>query len=136
MFSVRRRRDHLGSGGWYYQVILTIHGEIFVVENHYQSSDGARRCAEMMNAGHQAYVRQTATGTIHTGVHIMYPTPCKHGDGKSLCDSCQDEYDTDPDAWEEFGYHAAGEKRWLELQAEIANSVPSRVTKSDPSLPF
>lgn len=55
----------------------------------------------------------------------MNPTPCIHGDGKTLCPDCQEEYDTDPTAWEEYGHHAEGERRWAELQAEMNAREPA-----------
>ena len=55
----------------------------------------------------------------------MHPTPCIHGDGRNLCPSCQAEYDTDPTAWEEYGHHAEGLRRWAELQAEMSTREPT-----------
>ena len=37
-----------------------------------------------------------------------------------LCRACQDEYDTDPAAFIEFGNHPEGIARWQGLLAEIA----------------
>ena len=49
-----------------------------------------------------------------------YPTPCDHTGGNGLCPECQEEFDADPDAWEEFGAHPVGRENWRRLQEEIA----------------
>lgn len=59
-------------------------------------------------------------------------TPCIHRDGCTLCPDCQEQYDTDPTAWEEYGHHPDGERRWAELQAEMsARETVSSVNDSD-----
>lgn len=55
----------------------------------------------------------------------MHPTPCIHTNGSGLCPDCQAEYDTDPTAWEEYGHHAEGERRWAELRAEMNAREPA-----------
>lgn len=47
----------------------------------------------------------------------VYPPACIHGDGLSLCQACQAEYETDPTAYLEFGEHPAGQAAWA---AEVA----------------
>lgn len=45
-------------------------------------------------------------------------TPCIHTTA-GLCPVCQADYDTDPQAWAEFGQHPAGIARWEALEREI-----------------
>ena len=68
----------------------------------------------------------------------IYPPPCIHGDGKSLCESCQEGYDIDPSAYWEYGDHPAGLERWKALQEEIAASAAESLRKGqpDPNIPF
>lgn len=45
---------------------------------------------------------------------------CIHAPHGGLCPDCQGEYDTDPEAWYEFGDHPEGIERTRELEAEMA----------------
>jgi len=68
----------------------------------------------------------------------IYPEPCIHGDGKTLCPDCQAGYDVDPEAYDEYGDHPAGLERWRALQEEIARdaaTTPSQAVQDD-SIPF
>ena len=42
----------------------------------------------------------------------MYPTPCDHTSGHSLCEACQAEFEADEGAWEEYGHHPRGRANW------------------------
>lgn len=53
-----------------------------------------------------------------------------------LCDLCQFEYDEDPDAWVEYGFHKAGIERWVTLQEEMNQASREAVGAADPDLPF
>jgi ferredoxin len=71
----------------------------------------------------------------------IYPPPCIHADGKSLCAGCQECYDVDPDAYWEFGDHPAGLERWKREQELIAASAAESAVGSagmhdDPNIPF
>jgi hypothetical protein len=37
-----------------------------------------------------------------------------------LCPACRADYEEDPQAFEQFGCHPEGRRRWAELQAEFA----------------
>lgn len=55
----------------------------------------------------------------------IYPTPCEHSpDGVSLCRGCQVERDTDPTAWEEYGYHPRGLANYANLLEETRGPEP------------
>lgn len=56
-------------------------------------------------------------------------TPCIHGDGHTLCPACQEQYDADPTAWEEYGHHPEGERRWAEALAEINTAMLARASR-------
>lgn len=64
----------------------------------------------------------------------IYPTPCIHGDGTNLCSDCQEEFDTDPGAWEEFGEHPQGAANWKAMQEEMAAEA-ERVARLPPAVP-
>lgn len=67
----------------------------------------------------------------------IYPRPCIHGDGTNLCPACQEDYDGDPDAWEEFGQHPQGIANYQALLEEIAADA-ERIApvEPDPNIPF
>jgi hypothetical protein len=46
-------------------------------------------------------------------------TGCIHRTDGGLCADCWAEAQEDPEAWEEYGHHPAGEANWKQLQAEI-----------------
>jgi hypothetical protein len=49
------------------------------------------------------------------------PARCVHATGHArLCESCTDDWLTDPTAYEELGEHPEGQRRWRELQARLA----------------
>lgn len=66
-------------------------------------------------------------------------TPCIHP-GKApdmpLCETCKEEYLTDPDAWEEFGFHEAGIKRWNDLQEWLRNRPQELDSADQDDVPF
>lgn len=69
----------------------------------------------------------------------VYPTPCVHSpDGRTLCPACQEEYDADPTAWEEWGNHPQGLKNWEALQAELADHFAANPPKTadDQDIPY
>lgn len=58
-----------------------------------------------------------------------------------LCPDCLEEYEADPSSWIEFGPHPEGNRRWEELQAEMAAFYKAHPQSSNPgvtddSLPF
>ena len=67
------------------------------------------------------------------------PYTCIHADS-GLCDTCQADWDYDPDSYAEFGDHPEGLARWRALQEEMTAeaariaALPSEV--DDPSIPF
>jgi hypothetical protein len=56
-----------------------------------------------------------------------------------LCPGCQEEYETDPSAWYEYGHHPRGEENWRKTQEEIAEfaaMMPTTPIEPDPEMPF
>jgi hypothetical protein len=49
---------------------------------------------------------------------------CKHRT-RGLCLDCWDDYQEDPTAWAEYGYHAQGEANTKKLFAELAEMPPA-----------
>ena len=67
----------------------------------------------------------------------MHPPACIHGDGQSLCPSCQADYDYDPSAYVEFGEHPQGIANWRDLQEQIAaDAAKHPYVAPDPNLPY
>ena len=67
----------------------------------------------------------------------MYPPACIHGDGKSLCPSCQACYDYDPSAYIEYGDHPQGIANTKALDEQIAaDAVSQPYVAPDPNIPF
>jgi len=70
----------------------------------------------------------------------MHPPACIHGDGKSLCASCQAGYDYDPSAYLEFGDHPEGLANWRrEQELMLADIEAARFRGpaiADPDIPF
>ena len=63
--------------------------------------------------------------------------PCIHGDGTSLCGNCREAYETDPDAYIEFGDHPEGMKRWAaELRLREVDLAGPPTLPPDPNLPL
>ncbi len=64
---------------------------------------------------------------------------CIHRE-QGLCESCQAEYDEDPEAFEEFGRHPEGMRRWAELEAEMEASRLAHADREpiaiDPDMPW
>ncbi len=69
---------------------------------------------------------------IHQGVVLT----CTHmpADVTGFCPACQADFDAEPLEYLEFGYHAAGEQRFAELQAELAAMPPGEV--ADEEIPY
>ncbi len=63
---------------------------------------------------------------------------CIHTEtGVGLCEQCQADYDEDPMAYVEFGYHPEGIRRWREEEASIlADRVVPFTTPVDQDIPF
>ncbi len=71
----------------------------------------------------------------------IYPVPCIHShDGRSLCAACQEEYDIDPSAYDEFGQHPAGIENFRHLEEEIAADAAREAAlppgEPDSNIPF
>lgn len=62
---------------------------------------------------------------------------CIHRES-GLCADCQAEYDTDPEAWIEFGYHTQGQLNWEAEKKLIEQSARESTERQlpDPDLPF
>lgn len=62
---------------------------------------------------------------------------CSH-QSAGLCPACRADFDTDPDAWLEFGEYPQGRANWAALQAEMAAEPPSELPMppDDDGIPF
>jgi hypothetical protein len=60
---------------------------------------------------------------------------CKHRT-RGLCLDCWDDYQEDPTAWAEYGYHAQGEANTKKLFAELAEMPPETEEPIGPHIPF
>lgn len=67
----------------------------------------------------------------------IYPPPCIHGDGRTLCADCQADYEYDPESYIEYGDHPAGLARYREMMEEIAKDAAAQpYVAPDPNIPF
>ncbi len=54
----------------------------------------------------------------------ILPPACVHTTDGTLCPSCRHEWEEDPTAYNEYGDHPEGLKRWRALQADMAARPP------------
>jgi hypothetical protein len=60
------------------------------------------------------------------------PMTCVHRES-GLCDDCRADADEDFPAWLEYGRHSEGDRRWRELQAELAARPAEPAAAADDS---
>ena len=53
-----------------------------------------------------------------------------------LCESCEEQRASDPIAWEEYGHHEAGERRWAEELRRIEEERRSVASNDVSDLPW
>lgn len=77
----------------------------------------------------------------HSVASEPYPTPCIHSpDGVELCGDCLEQFEIDPAAYDEFGDHPEGLRRWNQEREAMAKFYAEMEAQPryepEPDLPF